>query len=58
MQRLILYQTTRPGRFMAVDMPRRRTLCICATDSWGIWDVLSANMTVRKAFASFRIEWL
>ncbi|XP_052131133.1 uncharacterized protein LOC127751517 [Frankliniella occidentalis] len=47
-QRMVVYQTTRPARFMALDVLHRRTLSICADDSERIWQVLSRNLTVRN----------
>lgn len=45
-QRVVVYQTTRPARFLAVDVLGRRTRNICSGDSFSLWNFLALNVTV------------
>ncbi|KAK3927153.1 IgA FC receptor [Frankliniella fusca] len=48
-QRVVVYQTSRPARFMTLDALKRRTLSICAHDDRGLWRVLSRDIKVRTS---------
>lgn len=45
-QRIAVYQTTRPSRLLAVDVPRGRTLNLCAGNYSAVWGVLGKRIGV------------